>query len=266
MAATEADQRDREPALPPFPLLPFSSFHSWSWPGMQNRTIEITGVASLTIVTMKNSTTRPMGIHAIGDWDRLPLAAFQFLFGILHEATSQVCGKAPTRTSKPCSTSRTAKQQKEIKRRIGEQVLGRARPLLAFPLAIAGEREHERTTSRAPSAAIAYSVPPSPMMAGTMPNGTPRAAYSKKALPSANAQVRAARPVARRKPQQSGPEVPYSFGSSRASRLDVDRAAAVLEIVDALFAHERIPDSAKIDPGVRKLMDEERTRVQNIVP
>ena len=41
--------------------------------------------------------------------------------------------------------------------------------------------------------------------------------------------------------------------------LDDRRAAAVLEIVDPLFSHEVVADSAEIDPEVGKLMHEERT-------
>src|SRR5450759_3930752 len=73
------------------------------------------------------------------------------------------------------------------------------------------------------------------------------------------------RPVARREPPGVG-----AIGSvfvrvpPRVFSLDVDRAAAVFEIVTALFPHERIPDLPKIDPGMGKLMDEERARVEEI--
>src|SRR6185295_3713069 len=46
--------------------------------------------------------------------------------------------------------------------------------------------------------------------------------------------------------------------------LDNGRAAGVLEVVGPLLLHERVLDTAKIDPEVRELMDEERRREEEI--
>ena len=48
----------------------------------------------------------------------------------------------------------------------------------------------------------------------------------------------------------------------RVAALHMRRATAVLEIVDALVAHERVLDAAKVDPDVRHLVGEQRSRVE----
>src|SRR6185295_5879264 len=53
---------------------------------------------------------------------------------------------------------------------------------------------------------------------------------------------------------------------NRVLLLDVGRSPAVLEVVDALAAHEDILDSTEVDPQVRELMDEERAAMQELVP
>src|SRR6202040_1888048 len=50
----------------------------------------------------------------------------------------------------------------------------------------------------------------------------------------------------------------------RVFALDDGRAPAVLEVVAAFLAHEAIPDAAQIDPGVRELVDEQRSRIQEV--
>src|SRR5690606_40748174 len=47
--------------------------------------------------------------------------------------------------------------------------------------------------------------------------------------------------------------------------LHVHGAAAVLEVVAALLAHEAVADAAEVDPGVRELVDEQRSGVQEAV-
>jgi hypothetical protein len=47
--------------------------------------------------------------------------------------------------------------------------------------------------------------------------------------------------------------------------LSVSRATAVFEIIDSLLPHIVVLNGAKIDPHVRKLMDEERTGVDEVV-
>ena len=49
------------------------------------------------------------------------------------------------------------------------------------------------------------------------------------------------------------------------SLLHIRRAAAVLEIVDAVRAHERILNSAEIDPEMRQLVHEEGSTVEGLV-
>src|SRR5438552_5362402 len=71
----------------------------------------------------------------------------------------------------------------------------------------------------------------------------------------------------------AGAEAPREFAvrdkppriADRIFALNVRRPAAVLEVVDALCAHERVLDSTKIDPEMRKLMNEKRTAVQQLV-
>ena len=80
---------------------------------------------------------------------------------------------------------------------------------------------------------------------------TARGVFEEATLPSANTLGPIARPVARREPPAVG-----AIGSVFAGvepcvlSLDVDRAAAVLEIIAAFFPHERILNLSKIDPGV----------------
>jgi hypothetical protein len=47
--------------------------------------------------------------------------------------------------------------------------------------------------------------------------------------------------------------------------LHMGGAPAVLEVVDALVAHERILDSAKVDPDVRELVREQRSRIEVVI-
>src|SRR3989304_2115046 len=47
--------------------------------------------------------------------------------------------------------------------------------------------------------------------------------------------------------------------------LDIGRAAAVLEIVDALDAHEGVLNAAKVDPDMRELVREQRPGVKILI-
>src|SRR5277367_4849458 len=51
----------------------------------------------------------------------------------------------------------------------------------------------------------------------------------------------------------------------RVPSLDVGRTAAVLEIIDAYAAHKVVLNSSEIDPNMRELVDEERTRINELV-
>src|SRR6202011_533062 len=46
--------------------------------------------------------------------------------------------------------------------------------------------------------------------------------------------------------------------------LDVRRAPTVLEVVDAPFAHEGVADLPEVDPDMRELVGEERSRVEQL--
>ncbi len=50
----------------------------------------------------------------------------------------------------------------------------------------------------------------------------------------------------------------------RVFALDINGAPAVLEIVAVLFAHEAIADAGEIDPGLGKMMDEERPGIEKL--
>src|SRR5258706_350192 len=53
--------------------------------------------------------------------------------------------------------------------------------------------------------------------------------------------------------------------TQRVFALDVSRPPAVFKIVATLLTHEPVPDAFKVDPGVRKLMNEQGACIQKIV-
>jgi hypothetical protein len=55
-------------------------------------------------------------------------------------------------------------------------------------------------------------------------------------------------------------------GTDRILPLNVRRATTVLEVVGSAVAHDVVLNSAKVDPDVRELVDEEGPAIQKLDP